>query len=52
MLVLVSESYPGAGVSFGRFDQYLFPYYEADIQSGRITRDHARELLDWLVANT
>ncbi|MBN2311014.1 MAG: hypothetical protein JXR94_18710 [Candidatus Hydrogenedentes bacterium] len=45
MLVLTSESYPGAGVSFGRFDQFLFPYFEADLESGRITRDWARELL-------
>jgi len=45
MLVLVSESYPGAGVSFGRFDQYLWPYLEADLAAERLTRDQARELL-------
>ncbi|MBM3289692.1 MAG: hypothetical protein FJY92_06030, partial [Candidatus Hydrogenedentes bacterium] len=45
MLVLISESYPGPGVSFGRFDQFLYPYYAADIEAGRLTRDHARELL-------
>lgn len=45
MLVLTSESYPGAGVSFGRFDQFLYPYYEADLATGRLTRAEARELL-------
>jgi formate C-acetyltransferase len=29
----------------GRIDQYLWPYYQADIASGRITRDYARELI-------
>lgn len=53
MLVQVSESYPGAGTSFGRFDQYLHPYYEADIQAGRMTPDEARELLRcfWIKPN-
>jgi formate C-acetyltransferase len=53
MLVLVSESYPGAGVSFGRFDQYLWPYLEADLDAGRITLDQARELLRcfWIKPN-
>lgn len=45
MLVLVSESYPGAGVSFGRFDQYMHPYYQADLEAGRLSRDQAQELL-------
>lgn len=53
MLVLVSESYPGAGTSFGRFDQYLWPYYRNDIASGRITRAWAQELLRcfWIKPN-
>ncbi|HQM51221.1 MAG TPA: pyruvate formate lyase family protein [Candidatus Hydrogenedentes bacterium] len=45
MLIQTCESYPGAGTSFGRFDQFLFPYYDADIASGRMSRDWARELL-------
>jgi len=31
--------------SFGRLDQYLYPYYEADLAAGRITRESAKELL-------
>jgi formate C-acetyltransferase len=34
-----------SAVSFGRMDQYLLPYYEKDLQEGRLDRDHARELL-------
>lgn len=45
MLILMAESYPGPGVSYGRMDQYLYPYYEQDVQEGRITRELAKELL-------
>ena len=31
--------------SLGRLDQYLYPYYEADIAAGRLTREQAFELL-------
>jgi len=45
MLVLAAESYPGPGVSPGRIDQYLYPYYQADLQTGRITPQEAKEWL-------
>ncbi|WP_028309161.1 glycyl radical protein [Desulfitibacter alkalitolerans] len=32
----------------GRMDQYLWPYYKADLDAGRITPDEAQELLDCL----
>ena len=32
----------------GRMDQYLYPFYKADIKAGRITPDEAQELLDCL----
>ncbi len=32
----------------GRMDQYLWPYYKADIEAGRITTEQAQELLDCL----
>ncbi len=35
----------GAGVSLGRCDQYLLPYYRRDIEAGILTPDQARELL-------
>jgi pyruvate formate-lyase/glycerol dehydratase family glycyl radical enzyme len=34
------------GISFGRVDQYLGGFYEADIAAGRITHEKAQELLD------
>ena len=40
----------GGQVSQGRMDQYLYPYYRADLEAGRITRTAAVELLQcvWL----
>jgi len=32
----------------GRMDQYLWPYYQADLEAGRITPDEGQELLDCL----
>ena len=31
--------------TLGRFDQYMYPYFKADIASGRLTKDEAYELL-------
>ena len=35
----------GAGMSLGRVDQYLYPYYINDINNGVITEEEAHELL-------
>jgi len=53
MLVLSDENYPGAGVSFGRVDQYLLPYWERSRDEG-MTPAFAKELLGcfWVHANT
>ena len=32
----------------GRFDQYMFPYYDKDVKAGKITRDEALELIQLL----
>lgn len=32
--------------NLGRIDQYLYPYYKADIENGVMTEDDAQELLD------
>ncbi len=34
-----------SAVSFGRLDQYLYPYYQKDLDEGRLTREKAEELL-------
>jgi len=36
----------GIAISFGRFDQYLKPYYAQDIAARRITREQALELVE------
>ena len=48
MLAMVAESYPGPGLSPGRIDQYLYPYYRRDLDAGRLTRDRAKEWLQCL----
>ncbi|WEV53208.1 glycyl radical protein [Bifidobacterium sp. ESL0704] len=35
----------GHSLSYGRMDQYLWPYYENDLKTGRITADEADELM-------
>jgi len=35
----------GPGLSLGRTDQYLYPFYKNDIDEGRITRVEAKELI-------
>jgi len=35
-----------SGTGPGRVDQYLYPYYEGDVEEGRLTREEAQELLD------
>lgn len=32
----------------GRFDQYMFPYYQKDLEEGKITRKEALELIELL----
>ncbi len=43
----------GHSISPGRFDQYMYPYYKKDMDSGKITRESAQELLDciWVKLN-
>jgi len=39
---------PSPTASIGRFDQYMFPYYEADVKQGSITDGEVLELLQCL----
>lgn len=39
----------GSGITPGRVDQLLFPFYVADVESGLLTREHALRLLEELV---
>ena len=42
----------GNSISLGRIDQYLAPYYQADLEAGRTDPDRARELLALLFIKT
>lgn len=50
--VLQIES-SGHSISPGRFDQYMYPFYEKDLKVGTVTRESAQELLDcvWIKLN-
>lgn len=43
----------GHSISPGRFDQYMYPFYEKDIRAGKLTREYAQELIDciWVKLN-
>jgi pyruvate formate-lyase/glycerol dehydratase family glycyl radical enzyme len=43
-VVLMVEGW-GAGMSLGRPDQYLYPFYKKDLEEGRVTEDEVRELI-------
>ncbi|WP_368245087.1 glycyl radical protein [Clostridium tertium] len=51
MLLQLESS--GHSISPGRFDQYMYPYYEADIKSGKINKEQVQELIDciWVKLN-
>lgn len=53
MLIMSDENYPGPGVSFGRIDQYLFPYWEKSVSQG-MDKEFGKEILKcfWMHCNT
>lgn len=53
MLVLSDENYPGPGVSFGRMDQILLPFWQESLRRG-MPREFGKEILRcfWVHANT
>lgn len=50
-LILQIES-NGHSLSYGRFDQYMYPYYKRDIENNRIKKEEALELLTCLWIKT
>ena len=38
----------GPAYTIGRFDQFMYPYYKADIEKGKLTREEAQELIECL----
>lgn len=53
MLIMSDENYPGPGVSFGRLDQYLYPFYKISKDQG-MTTEFMKEILGcfWFHCNT
>ena len=53
MLVMADESYPGPGISFGRVDQYLFPFWQKSLAAGE-DREFLKDILKclWVHCNT
>ena len=51
MLLQIESS--GHSISPGRFDQYMYPYYKADLEAGKISPEFAQELMDciWVKLN-
>jgi formate C-acetyltransferase len=43
-IILIESN--GHSVSYGRFDQYMYPFYENDIESGIETKESIQELLE------
>jgi pyruvate formate-lyase/glycerol dehydratase family glycyl radical enzyme len=43
---LIQVESNGHSISYGRMDQWLYPYYEADLKRGAITKEFALELLE------
>lgn len=52
--LLIQTESSGHSISPGRFDQYMYPYYQKDIESGKLTREQAQELIDcvWVKLNS
>ena len=50
--LLQTES-SGHSISPGRFDQYMYPYFKADLDAGKLTREQAQEYMDciWVKLN-
>ncbi len=43
----------GQGIAYGRFDQYMYPFYQKDISEGRLTPEEIVQLLEclWIKTN-
>ncbi len=46
--LLVQTESNGHSISAGRFDQYMLPFYQQDVESGRLTAEEATELIEML----
>ncbi len=51
--MLIQTESSGHSISPGRFDQYMYPYFKADFDAGKITLEQAQEYIDciWVKFN-
>ena len=49
ILIILRIEGLGPGITLGRPDQYLYPFFQRDLAEGKITRDEARQLLAMLL---
>ena len=51
--LLIQTESSGHSISPGRFDQYMYPYFKKDYESGNISLEEAQELIDcvWIKLN-
>ena len=51
--MLIQTEGSGHSISPGRFDQYMYPYFKADYEAGKITLEQAQEYIDciWVKLN-
>jgi len=46
---VIANTALGSALSFGRFDQYMYPFYKADREAGKVTDAEARELIAHMI---
>ena len=49
ILIILRIEGLGPGITLGRPDQYLYPFFQRDLAEGRITKEEARQLLAMLL---
>lgn len=45
LIQMIGNLFGGSALSLARFDQYMFPFYKHDIETGAITLERVRELI-------
>lgn len=50
--MLLSIEGAGPSMTYGRFDQYMYPFYEKDIKAGVLTPEDAMELIEEMYIKT
>jgi formate C-acetyltransferase len=50
LLIVLDSAF--SGISFGRVDQYSWPFLKQDLSKGTITLDQAQEMMDYFVMKT